>query len=146
MTQDLNRVELRGTLAEAPQSRSKPSSTDRIVTLRIATARRYRQDNELKEFTSWHRVVCFGKHADTAGFLSKGDRVALEGELQTRKYEATDGKPAYITEVVVSIQGFIAKLTGASEGESQQLRESRQDTRRDMQSSMDDDDDTPPFD
>lgn len=94
---DLNRVQLKGTISDDPQSRSKPGG-DRIVTLRIATVRRYQKDGEWKEMTNWHRVVCFGARADIAGQLRQGDRVSIEGELQTRKYES-DGKPQYMTEV-----------------------------------------------
>lgn len=142
MTQDLNRVELRGTVSEAPQSRSKAGGTDRIVTLRIATVRRYKQGDEWKEFTSWHRVVCFSQNADIAGLLSKDDKVALEGELQTRKYDAGDGKSGYITEVNVGVSGFIAKLAG--EAGDARTRPQRTETSAPMQE-KDDDDKQPPF-
>ena len=97
MGQDLNRVQLKGTISDPPQGRSTPGG-DRIVTLRIATVRRYQKDGEWKDVTNWHRVVCFGTRAETADQFREGDRVSIEGELQTRKYQA-EGKPQYITEV-----------------------------------------------
>jgi len=146
MSQDLNRVELRGTVSEAPQSRSKAGGTDRIVTLRVATVRRYKQADEWREFTSWHRVVCFAHNADIAGLLSKDDKVAIEGELQTRKFDSGDGKPGYITEVAVGITGFIAKLSYET-GDSRP-RPQRHDSSSHSAPSIpaeDDDENQPPF-
>jgi len=142
MTQDLNRVELRGTVAEAPQSRSKAGGTDRVVTLRIATVRRYRQGDEWKEFTSWHRVVCFSQHADIAGLLSKDDKVALEGELQTRRFDAGDGKSGYITEVNVGVNGFIAKLAGEADARARSPQRTGKSAPTQEEA---DDDNQPPF-
>ena len=66
----------------------------------IAVDRRYSKDKE-KE-TDFFNFVAWGK---TAEFMServaKGNRVILQGRLQTRSYEAKDGTKRYVTEIVV---------------------------------------------
>ncbi|CAN7782294.1 single-stranded DNA-binding protein [Cupriavidus necator] len=98
MGRDTNRVVLKGTVAGAPESRSKASG-EKAVTLRIATVERVQRNGEFTDFTNWHRVVCFGIVAEEAGALVQNDRVSIEGKLQTRKYEV-EGKTSYITEVI----------------------------------------------
>lgn len=50
----------------------------------------------------WHRIVAFGKLADSCQrLLSKGRQVYVEGRLATRQYEAKDGSGTrYRTEIV----------------------------------------------
>ncbi|TDF57172.1 single-stranded DNA-binding protein [Cupriavidus sp. L7L] len=98
MGRDTNRVVLKGTVAGAPETRSKASG-DKAVTLRIATVERVHRNGEFTDFTNWHRVVCFGIVAEEAGNLVQNDRVSIEGKLQTRKYEV-EGKTSYMTEVI----------------------------------------------
>ena len=46
-------------------------------------------------------VICFRQTAEFAAkYLSKGRKVAVEGSLQTRSYDAQDGSKRYITEVI----------------------------------------------
>lgn len=113
MSRDTNSVRLKGTVASAPESRSKPNG-DRTVTLRVATVDRVQRNGETMEFTNWHRVVCFGTVAEEAGTLAENDRVSLEGKLQTRKYEV-DGKAGYITEVIAFDLDKLASNSTVSE-------------------------------
>ena len=69
----------------------------------LATTERFTDRNGAKqERTEWHRVVAFGRLADTCErFLSKGRQVYIEGRLTTRQYEAKDGSgKRYRTEIV----------------------------------------------
>ncbi|MGN5477624.1 single-stranded DNA-binding protein [Cupriavidus basilensis] len=113
MSRDTNSVRLRGTVAGAPEGRSKPNG-ERSVTLRVATVDRVQRNGETMECTNWHRVVCFGTVADNAATLAENDRVCLEGKLQTRKYEV-DGKAAYITEVIAFDLDKLASNPSANE-------------------------------
>ncbi|QBY56015.1 single-stranded DNA-binding protein [Cupriavidus oxalaticus] len=117
MSRDTNSVRLKGTVAGAPESRSKANG-DRTVTLRLATVDRVQRNGETTEFTNWHRVVCFGNVAEEAGTLAQNDRVSIEGKLQTRKYEV-DGKAAYITEVIAFDLDKLASNPTASERPTQ---------------------------
>ena len=46
-------------------------------------------------------VVCWRQTADLcARYLSKGRRVAVEGSIQTRSYDAQDGSKRWVTEII----------------------------------------------
>ena len=48
-------------------------------------------------------------------YVSKGQKIAVEGRIQTRSYEANDGTKRYVTEVVVNSMEFCdSKGGGAS--------------------------------
>ena len=56
-----------------------------------------------QEKAEWHRVVAWSKLAEIVGeWLKKGSNVYIEGRLQTRSYEDTNGVKKYITEVVAT--------------------------------------------
>lgn len=39
-------------------------------------------------------------------YVSKGQKIAVEGRIQTRSYEANDGTKRYVTEVVINSMEF----------------------------------------
>ena len=53
-----------------------------------------KQTGQWVNHTEWHRIVAFGKPADYAKGLKKGDYVEIEGELRSTEYDAQvgDGK------------------------------------------------------
>jgi single stranded DNA-binding protein len=54
------------------------------------------------ERTEWHRITLWGKRGEALGkFLAKGDRIFVEGRLQTSSYEK-NGEKRYSTEVVAT--------------------------------------------
>jgi single-strand DNA-binding protein len=97
----VNKVILVGRLGSDPEVRYTQGG-DQVTSVRIATSERWRDrsTNEQKESTEWHRLLFFGKTAETAGqYLKKGSQVYAEGRLRTRKYADKDGVERYITEV-----------------------------------------------
>lgn len=72
-----------------------------VATLNLATTEHYKdKQGQQKESTEWHRVVLWGKTAETlAEFLQKGKSIYVEGKLQTRKWKDKDGKDRFTTEV-----------------------------------------------
>ena len=59
-------------------------------------------------------MVIFGNLADIAEkYLHKGSKVYLEGQLQTRKWQAQDGQDRYTTEVVLQQFGGVMKMLDA---------------------------------
>ena len=107
----INKVELIGNLGADPEVKAMPSGGN-IVTLRLATTRRWKDRNsgDRKEATEWHRVVCFNRTADIAAqYLKKGSQVYIEGRLQTRKWQAQDGTDRYSTEVVANSLTMLGK-------------------------------------
>ena len=68
----------------------------------IATNETYtnRQTGEKVTTTEWHNIVVRNKLAEICEkFLSKGDKVYLEGRIKTRQWEGQDGGKRYTTEI-----------------------------------------------
>ena len=95
----MNKVILIGNLAADPESRTTQSGISQC-TLRIAVQRRFANQQGVRE-ADFFNVVCWRQTADfCARYLSKGRRIAVEGSLQTRSYDAQDGSKRYVTEVI----------------------------------------------
>ena len=97
----INKVMLVGRCGADPEVRSLPSG-DSVANVSLATTSgwRDRQSNENKERTEWHRLVFFGRVADTVSqYVRKGSLIYVEGSLRTREWEK-DGVKRYSTEVV----------------------------------------------
>lgn len=98
----VNKVILVGNLGAAPETRYLPSG-DAICNIRLATTDRTKDKatGEYKEVTEWHRVVFFGKTAETANqYLTKGKQIYVEGRIRTNKWQDKEGNERYTTEIV----------------------------------------------
>ena len=76
----------------------------------IATNETYtnRQTGEKVTTTEWHNIVVRNKLAEICEkFLSKGDKVYLEGRIKTRQWEGQDGGKRYTTEIHVADMTFL---------------------------------------
>lgn len=112
----VNKVMLIGNLGRDPEVRHT-NNGGKVTSLNIATTeRRSQPDGTWADHTEWHRVVVFGKQAETAErFLSKGRQVYIEGKLRTSKYQdKTTGQDRYSTEVIADQVRF---LGGGGRGE-----------------------------
>jgi len=96
----LNSVSLVGDLADDSQVRTFDDG-GMIVTMRVRTWSEYvdRNSGEVRHRDDWHNVAAYGAAARSTPQLAKGTLVAVQGRLQTRKYEK-DGETRYATEVV----------------------------------------------
>jgi single-strand DNA-binding protein len=58
------------------------------------------RNNQRQEKTEWHRVVLWGKQAESLQeYLTKGKQIYVEGRLQTRQWDDKDGNKRYTTEI-----------------------------------------------
>jgi single-strand DNA-binding protein len=124
MAGSVNKVILVGNLGRDPEVRYTQNG-DKIVHLSLATSERWkdRASGEPRERTEWHRVVIFNERLGEVAerFLTKGSKVYLEGQLQSRKWTDQSGAERYTTEVV--LQRYRGELTmldsraGAGAGE-----------------------------
>ncbi|MGB5363285.1 MAG: single-stranded DNA-binding protein [Aureibaculum sp.] len=76
----------------------------------LATNESYtnRQTGEKVTTTEWHNIVVRNKLAEICEkFLSKGDKVYLEGRIKTRQWEGQDGAKRYSTEIHVTDMTFL---------------------------------------
>ena len=56
--------------------------------------------NEKITSTEWHNLVVRNKAAEICEkYLSKGDKVYIEGRIKSRQWQAEDGSTKYITEI-----------------------------------------------
>lgn len=139
MAGSVNKVILVGNLGADPETK-RFADGGMIVNMRIATSETWRDRNngERKERTEWHNVVVkqegaakFAEH-----YLKKGNKVYVEGQLQTRKWQDQSGNDRYTTEVVIApYKGELKSLSstgdvGDSSGRNEE-RSSRRDDRND---------------
>jgi len=76
----------------------------------IATNETYtnRQTSEKVSTTEWHNIVVRNKLAEICEkYLSKGDKVYVEGRIKTRQWEGQDGNKRYATEIHVNDMTFL---------------------------------------
>jgi single-strand DNA-binding protein len=112
----VNKVTLIGNLGNNPEVRRLPNTGGNVARFSLATSERWADRAGTKrERTEWHRVVAFGRLADTCErFLSKGRQVYIEGRLTTREYQAKDGSgKRYTTEIVARQIRFLGKSAEA---------------------------------
>ena len=65
--------------------------------------------------TEWHNVVVRNKAAEICEkYLSKGDKVYIEGRLKTRKWQGEDGNDRYTTEINVDEFTFLSTQNTSS--------------------------------
>lgn len=86
--------------------------------LRLAVSRRFADKQTGKRESDFFNVICWRQTAEFAArFLSKGRRIAVEGSLQTRSYDAQDGSKRYVTEIIADNVEFCdSKQSGGQSG------------------------------
>ena len=114
----INKVILIGNVGQPPEIRSTQAGSE-IANLSIATSERWKDKStgEKKEKTEWHRVVIFndGLVNVVKNYVTKGSKIYIEGQLQTRKWQDSQGNDRYSTEVV--LQGFGGKIVLLGDGQ-----------------------------
>jgi len=111
-----NKVILMGNLTRNPELRYTPSGTP-VASFGLATSRRFKQGDELKEEVCFVDIVVFGKQAEHCGqYLSKGNGAIVEGRLQQRRWETEDGQKRSKHEVVAQTVTFMPKRQDSSGG------------------------------
>src|SRR5690349_16817457 len=102
MAEGLNKVMLLGNLGADPELKVTQGG-QAVLKLRLATTETYLDKNQTRqERTEWHSVTMWGRRGEAlAKFLTKGDRIFIEGSLRTSSYEK-DGEKRYRTEVIAS--------------------------------------------
>jgi single-strand DNA-binding protein len=101
MSRGLNKLMIIGHLGRDPEMRYTPSGRP-VTTFSVATSRSWHSaDGERHEETEWFNVVAWGSLAEICNqHLRKGKQVYVEGRLQTRRWEDSEGNKHYTTELV----------------------------------------------
>lgn len=106
----INKVTLLGNVGKQPEIRTMTNGKE-VASFSVATSESYKDKNGEKQTkTEWHNIVVFGDGlvGICKNYIHKGDKVYIEGKLQTRQWEDKMGSTHYTTEVV--LQGFDTKL------------------------------------
>lgn len=85
----------------------------------IATNETYtnKQTGEKITNTEWHNIVVRNKAAEICEkYLSKGDKIYVEGRLKTRQWQGEDGNTRYTTEVHVQDFTFLSTKQDSMQG------------------------------
>lgn len=108
----VNKVILVGNVGKNPEIRTTQDGK-KIAVFPVATSDKWkdRSSNSFREKTEWHRIVVLseGLVSIIERYLKKGNRVYIEGMLQTRKWkDVKTNMEKFSTEVI--LQGFNNKL------------------------------------
>ncbi|HRX64169.1 MAG TPA: single-stranded DNA-binding protein [Candidatus Absconditabacterales bacterium] len=100
---DLNKVQLIGRATSDLEVKTIESSGTSVVNFTIVTNRKFKnRDGNAVEEAEYHRCVAYGKGAEVLGqYVNKGKRIYVEGRLRTRKWQDTEGRDRYSTEVII---------------------------------------------
>jgi single-strand DNA-binding protein len=102
----VNQVTLIGRLVAAPELR-ETASGKHVTTVRVAT--------NSKTHSEFHDVVLWAQLADFAtSYLGKGRLVYVEGRLQSRRWQATDGSTRRTVENVANRLQALSKSAEAA--------------------------------
>ena len=98
---DLNKAQVIGNITQDIELKQTPNGQN-VCSFSVATNRNWTDSSGMKqEQAEFHNIVLWAKLAEIAGqYLSKWQKVFIEGRLQTRSWEAQDGTKRYRTEIV----------------------------------------------
>lgn len=100
-----NTITIVGNVTRDPELRYLTSGTA-LAQLGVAVNRRYQQNGEWQEDTSFFDVVCWRELADNVSeSISKGDRIIVTGRLEQRSWETQDGDKRSKVEIVADEVG-----------------------------------------
>ncbi len=117
MADSLNKVMIIGNLGRDPELRSMPNGKS-VTNFSVAVGRRWTTpDGEQREETEWFHVVLFEKLGEIANqYLSKGQKVYIEGRLQTHSWDGNDGQKHSRTEVIANQMVMLGGPQGPGAG------------------------------
>ncbi len=116
----INRVIISGNLTRDPELRSTASGTS-VLALGVAVndRRKNSQTGEWEDYPNFVDCTMFGARAEAVSkFLSKGQKVAIEGKLRWSQWERDGQKRSKIEVIVDEIEFMSSRNDGASYGSS----------------------------
>jgi single-strand DNA-binding protein len=100
MSRGINKVILIGNLGRDPEISYTPTGMA-VARMSLATTEgKKKDDGTWEDVTEWHRIVVFGRSAETASqYYTKGQQLYIEGKIHYDSYEK-DGVKRYSTDIV----------------------------------------------
>lgn len=115
-----NRCQLMGNLGQDPELKQTQGGQT-LLKFSLATSEKWKdKGGNQQERTEWHNCVLWGERGEKlARFLSKGQRIFVEGKIQYEKFEDRDGNKRTSTNInVLSITFCEKKGSGGGSGSS----------------------------
>ena len=96
----VNKVILVGNLGRDAELRYTPGGAA-VATINMATTEVWNDKaGQRQEKTEWHRVVLWGKTAESLNeYLTKGKQIYVEGRIQTKEWTDKEGQKVKTTEI-----------------------------------------------
>ena len=115
----MNKVILIGRTTKDIEFKTTPSGTS-VVDFSLAVNRNFKNKSGEYE-TDFFNCVSYSHLADTISrYVKKGDKVGVEGRLQTRNYTNGEGRTVYVTEVIVENLEFLQPKAKEAEQEKKE--------------------------
>ena len=96
-----NAVTLIGNVGKDPEIRYTTSGKA-VASFSLATSEKHKDSQgQIKEETQWHRVIFWGKQAESIGqYAKKGTSLLVTGKITYRKFTNRDNQEQSITEIM----------------------------------------------
>ena len=95
----MNNVTLSGRLTKNPEIRYTAGNNTAVCQFTVAVDRRFKSENQ--PTADFIQVVAWRQTAEfVSKYFTKGSRIAVVGQIQTRSWDDTEGKKHYVTEVI----------------------------------------------
>ncbi len=120
MSKGINKVILLGNLGKDPDFRLTTTNATPVATFSLALNRNVKDGESWKQSTEWVRCVAWERQAEIiAEYVTKGQRLYVEGRIQTREWTDKENIKRYTTEVVVQDFSLLGNKppTGEEDGE-----------------------------
>jgi single-strand DNA-binding protein len=146
----INKVILVGNVGQDPEIRTTQDGRE-IANFSLATSESWKDKNsgEKKDKTEWHRIVVFsqGLVGIVKNYVKKGNKLYIEGALQSRKWTDNQGNEKTTTEIILQNYSSVLQILDRNDrqnsGNDYQLNQSSGGKHH--QVALEDNDDEIPF-
>ena len=110
----MNKIIVVGNVGRDPEMRYTPNG-QAVTSFSVATNYRYTTgEGEQREETEWFNVSVFGRQAETCNqYLSKGQKVYVDGRLRSRTFEGKDGQARVALDINAQQVTFLERAGAA---------------------------------
>ncbi len=146
----INKVILVGNVGQDPEIRTTQDGRE-IANFSLATSESWKDKNsgEKKDKTEWHRIVIFsqGLVGIVKNYVKKGNKLYIEGALQSRKWTDNQGNEKTTTEIVLQNYSSVLQILDRNDRQSSNsdYQVSQSSGNKNNQIALEDNDDEIPF-
>ena len=127
----INRVVLVGRITRDPELRRTPQG-DAVTSFTLAVNRNYTSRDGQQQADFINCVVWRKPAENVERYCSKGSLVGVEGRIQTRSYDNSQGQKVYVVEVICDSVQFLETRAARERAQSQPQMQQNNDNFYDM--------------